>query len=112
MCRALKVSPSGYYAWLDRPPCRRRVEDAVLIERIRSVHAESDATYGMPRVRAGLRDQGVAISRKRVARLMRGAGLRGVSRRRGFIVTPKLEHCALNTGYPPSALAWQAPRRR
>lgn len=59
----------------------------MLIERIRSIHAESDATYGMPRVRAELRDQGVAVRRKRVARLTRSAGIRGVSRRRGFIVT-------------------------
>ncbi len=65
------------------------MQDAVLLERIRSVHAESDATYGMPRVRAELRDQGIAVSRKHVARLMRRAGIRGVSRRRAFIVTTR-----------------------
>ena len=87
MCRVLKVSASGYYAWRDRPPCRRALDDAVVIERIRAIYAESDATYGMPRVRAELIEQQVRISRKRVARLMRHAGLRGVSRRRGFVVT-------------------------
>ena len=87
MCRVLKVSASGYYAWRDRPPCRRALADAVMVERIRAIHAESDATYGMPRVRAELVEQEVRISRKRVARLMRHAGLRGVSRRRGFVVT-------------------------
>jgi putative transposase len=56
----------------------------VLVERIRQVHADSYETYGMPRVRAELIDQGVAISRKRVARLMRTHGIRGISRRRGF----------------------------
>ena len=87
MCRVLKVSASGYYAWRDRAPCRRALDDAVMIERIRAIYDESDATYGMPRVRAELIDQGVRISRKHVARLMRHAGLRGVSRRRGFVVT-------------------------
>jgi len=65
------------------------LDDAVMVERIRAIHAESDATYGMPRVRAELIDQGVRISRKHVARLMRHAGLRGVSRRRGFVVTTR-----------------------
>ena len=60
-----------------------------MVERIRVVHAESDSTYGMPRVRAELVDQGARISRKRVARLMRRHGIRGVSRRRGFVVTTR-----------------------
>ena len=89
MCRVLDVSTSGFYAWRDRAPCTRVIDDAVLSERIRAIHAESDATYGMPRVRAELLDQGVAISRKRVARLMRRASIRGVSRRRGFVVTTR-----------------------
>ena len=89
MCRVLNVSPSGFYAWLDRLPSKRSIEDAVLVERIRSIHADSDATYGMPRVRAELIDQGVKISGKRVARLMRSNGIRGVSRRRGFVVTTR-----------------------
>ncbi len=65
MCRVLKVSTSGYYAWRDRAPSERVMDDAVLSERIRAIHAESDATYGMPRVRAELLDQGSRISRKR-----------------------------------------------
>ncbi len=89
LCRVLKVSASGYYAWVDRPPSARAIDDAVMVERIRVVHAESDATYGMPRVRAELVDQGARISRKRVARLMRRHGIRGVSRRRGFVVTTR-----------------------
>ena len=71
MCRVLKVSSSGYYAWLERPPSKRSIDDSVLVERIRAIHAEPDATYGMPCVRAELIDQGVALSRQRVARLMR-----------------------------------------
>jgi putative transposase len=89
MCRVLKVSASGYYAWRDRAPSQRAIDNAVLTERIRAVHGESDATYGMPRVRAELIDQGVTVSRQRVARLMRAAHLRGVSRRRAFIVTTR-----------------------
>ena len=87
MCRVLHVSPSGYYDWLTRPPSARGVANRVLTEAIRKAHRESDETYGMPRVRAELRDQGLQVSRKRVARLMRKAGIRGVSRRRGFTVT-------------------------
>lgn len=89
LCRVLRVSASGFYAWRDRAPSRRSIDNAVLTEKIRSAHAESDATYGMPRVRAELMGQGMTVSRKRVARLMRQAGLRGVSRRRGFVVTTR-----------------------
>jgi putative transposase len=65
------------------------MDNAVLTERIRQIHTESDETYGMPRVRAELRDQGMTVSRKRVARLMRKEGLQGVSRRRAYIVTTR-----------------------
>jgi putative transposase len=63
------------------------VDNAVLIERIRRVHADSRHLYRMPRVGAKLTDQGAAVSRKRVARLMRANGIRGVSRRRRLTVT-------------------------
>jgi putative transposase len=91
MCDVLKVSTSGYYAWRERAPSTRALDDAVLTERIRTIHAESDGAYGMPRVRAELVDQGTAIGRKRVARLMRRAGRRGVSRR-GDVVTTRRDH--------------------
>lgn len=91
MCRVFHVSASGYYAWRDRTPSRRMVEDAALTERIGRIHADSDGTYGMPRVRAELHEQGTTVSRKRVARLMRLASIRGVSRRRGFVVTTRRE---------------------
>lgn len=87
LCRVLQVSPSGYYAWLDRPLSQRGLDDAVLSERIRTIHAASDGNYGSPNIHAELRDGGTRVGRKRVARLMRVAGLRGVSRRRGFVVT-------------------------
>jgi len=86
MCRVLDVSASGYYAWRVRPPSTRARRDGELLERVLAVHADSRGTYGAPRVQAELRAQGVGVSRKRVARLMRQAGVRGVSRRR-FVVT-------------------------
>ena len=89
MCRVLGVSHSGYYAWKERPPSQRAIADAVLTERIRVIHAASDETYGSPNIHTELRDEGTRVSRKRVARLMRLARIRGVSRRRGFTVTTR-----------------------
>ncbi|WP_420821253.1 IS3 family transposase [Ramlibacter rhizophilus] len=86
-CRVLGVSASGYYDWLRRRPSARAVANVVLMEAIRQVHKDSDETYGMPRVRAELRDAGHSVSRKRVARLTREGRIRGVSRRRGYVVT-------------------------
>jgi putative transposase len=86
-CRVLGVSASGYYAWRDRPPSARIQANQELTQQIRAAHARSDGTYGMPRVRAELQEAGHTVSRKRVARLMRQACIRGVSRRRGFTVT-------------------------
>ena len=89
MCRMLRISASGYYAWQGRPPSPRALDDAVLTERIRVIHAASDENYGSPNIHAELRDEGTRVGRKRVARLMRQAGLRGVSRRRGFVLTTR-----------------------
>lgn len=83
----LGVSASGYYAWQSRPPSKQAIQDRVLTERIRTIHASSDGAYGSPNIHAELRDEGTRVGRKRVARLMRQAGIRGVSRRRGFVVT-------------------------
>jgi putative transposase len=82
MCRALRVSRSGYYAWLARGISQRAASDLVLAARIAAIHAESDATYGTPRVHAELAAQGISVSRRRVARLMAEQGLEGVSRRK------------------------------
>jgi putative transposase len=89
LCRVLKVSPSGFYAWRDRPPSKRAIDNAVLTERIRRIHADSDEIYGCPNIHTELQEQGVRVGHNRVARLMRIAGLRGVSRRRGFVVTTR-----------------------
>jgi putative transposase len=82
MCRVLGFSRSGFYAWMKRGPSVRAVEDDVLLAVIREEHLASRGIYGAPRVRAMLGRRGHPVSRKRVARLMRGAGLVGVTRRR------------------------------
>jgi putative transposase len=89
MCRVLGVSPSGYYAWVGRPASARAQLDAALTEKIRTAHADSNGTYGAPRVHAELADQGLRVGRKRVARLMLNANLAGVSRRRFVTTTAK-----------------------
>ena len=88
MCRVLRVSCSGFYAWRDRPLSCRAQQDAALTRRIEQLHALSGQTYGSPNIHADLRDEGVRVGRKRVARLMQAAELRGVSRRR-FVVTTR-----------------------
>ena len=82
LCSVLGVSRAGYYAWKARRPCERRRRDEGLLDAIRAIHAQSQATYGWPRIHAELRHRGVRASRKRVARLMRAAGLSGMVRRR------------------------------
>jgi hypothetical protein len=77
--RQLGIPPSTYYGWLsqDRDPSSRRRDDAEVLAEIREVHDRSGLTYGVPRVHAALRRRGRRVSRKRVERLMRGAGLQG-----------------------------------
>lgn len=89
MCRVLGVSTSGFYGWLNRKPSARSKSDRELTERIRAIHERSRGTYGAPRVHAELVEQGVRVGRKRVARLMREAGLEGVSRRKKIRTTKR-----------------------
>ena len=81
LCRVLHVSSSGYYAWRRRAPSQRAQRDEALTVQITTIHAESRETYGAPRIHAELRECGVRCGRKRIARLMRGAGLVGCHRR-------------------------------
>jgi putative transposase len=87
MSRVLEVSRSGYYAWTARSPSRRACEDTALKRCIKSIHEQSRGTYGAPRIHAELAARGVRVGRKRVARLMREQGLRGVSRRKWIRTT-------------------------
>ena len=81
MCRLLGVSTSGYYAWCQREPSTRSCADETLERRIMEIHQGSRGTYGVPRIHAELAADGVAVGRKRVSRLMRRAGIQGISRR-------------------------------
>jgi len=82
LCRVLRVARSAYYAWAGRGVSARAQAETALLEQIAAAHARSRRTDGAPRIHAALRAQGVRCARKRVARLMRAAGLVGCHRRR------------------------------
>ena len=82
MCRVLKVSRSGYYAWRIRPESERSKTDRQLTRVLRRLHTESQGVYGSPKLTADLRDEGYRHGQNKVARLMRLAGLRGCPKRR------------------------------
>ena len=82
MCGLLGVSVSGFYAWKDRGPSQRQLDDMVLLAHIRSQFASSHETYGAPRMHVELREDGVSVGRHRVARLMRDNGLKALKKRR------------------------------
>lgn len=82
-CRVLNMSRSGYYDWLHRPDSLRAQENELLLKQIRQIHDESRKTYGSPRIHAELTlGLGLSVNLKRVARLMREAGIQGLYRRR------------------------------
>lgn len=111
LCRVLGVSPSGYYAWCTRPPSHRAIEDARLQARIVEIHKMSDGTYGSPRILAELREEGERISGKRVARLMRRAGLVGVHRRRPPRTTTRGTHPVVAPDLVDREFTAEAPDR-
>jgi putative transposase len=82
LCRLLKVSRAGYYAWTVRPPSKRDVADGVLTTQIKEAFDSNRKVYGAPRIHAELVDADVHVGRKRVARLMRQAGIVGCHRRK------------------------------
>jgi putative transposase len=81
MCRVLGLSPSGYYAWLIRPPSARAIRDAELVVMMKKAHADNRSVYGRPRLYAELKDNGERVGEKRIGRLMNQEGIVGVSRR-------------------------------
>ena len=81
MCELHGVSRAGFYAWRQRRPSQRRQDDEQLLARVRQIHADSRGFYGSPRVAGQLRLEGQCVGKKRVARLMRQAGLQGRSAR-------------------------------
>jgi len=87
LCRVLKLSRSGFYAWCQRSPSQRSDRDRALLAGIRAIHEASRGTYGAPRIHAELQARGERVGRKRLARLMRQDGRRGVTRRRFTVTT-------------------------
>lgn len=86
-CELLKVSRAAFYARRTATPGPRLARDTELTEQITVIHATSRGTYGAPRVHAALRRNGAACGRRRVARLMRAAGLTGQHRKRRRLTT-------------------------
>jgi putative transposase len=112
MCRQLGVAKSGFYAWRTRPLCRRALADAQLSVTIRQIHTLSRGTYGVPRVHAELVDiHATPCGRKRVARLMRAAGLVGVCRRRKIRTTQRDATAPLSDDLVQRAFCADAPDR-
>ena len=103
---AFEVSRSGYHRWRHAAPCARACQDAQLAARLRTLHTASRDTYGRPRLTQALRQQGQRCSAKRVARLMRSLGLRGVRRGRFRPQTTDSRHA---NGVAPNQLREQAP---
>jgi transposase InsO family protein len=91
MCEVLKVSRPGFYAWLRRPESLRSRENRKLEDKIRVIHKDNKEIYGSPRIHAELKDQGAKCSKNRVARIMRGAGIRSRIKRK-FKATTDSRH--------------------
>jgi putative transposase len=91
LCRALSVSPSGFYAWRRRPDSAHEKDDCLLALKVAEAHELGRGKYGSPRVHRELKKQDIAIGRKRVIRLMQEQGLVGRARKR-FVVTTDSAH--------------------
>ena len=91
MCRLYGVTRAGYYAWRRRAPSARAEANTTLLQRIEDIHRRSHGTYGSPRIHRVLQGGGARVGKKRVARLMRAAGLTGrvvtVTRRLNLSIT-------------------------
>ena len=89
MCRLLRVSASGYYAWRIRPESHRAKSDRELVSKIKRIHAQSKGVYGSPKIRAELVSEGCQVGRNRVARLMRQERVQGCPKRRFRVTTQR-----------------------
>ncbi len=110
MCRVLEVSVSGYYRWRGRSACARAQQDEKILEVMRKYHVESRQTYGRPRLRAALRNDGIRVSSKRVDRLMKQGGITVRTRRRYKATTNSNHHLPvaeniLNRDFAVTAIA-------
>jgi putative transposase len=92
MCRVLKVSGSGFYAWKDRKPSPKQQRREELVAKMRVIHAESDRTFGSPRMHLELLQQGVACNVKTVAKQMKSAGIQAKTTKKFRICTTDSNH--------------------
>lgn len=92
LCEALGVSVSAYYAWRSRPSSQHQQSDAALLKEIRALYEAGRGLYGSPRIHAGLRQQGMSCSRKRVARLMRQHAIHSPRRPKRPVPTTDSRH--------------------
>lgn len=111
MCRVLKVSKSGYYAWRNRPESNRAKTDRELTEVIQRLHADSHGVYGSPRIWEDLKDEGYHCGRHKVARLMRSEGLRGCPKRRFKVTTQRDPSHPVAKNLVAQDFATQAPNQ-
>ncbi len=112
LCRVLGVSRSGYYTWRTRPESQRSHANRALVVHIQAIHTRSRRTYGSPRIHAELREQGVQCSAKRVARLMRLAGLQVRRPRRTHTTTDSRHALPVAENVLDRAFDAPAPNRK
>lgn len=111
LCRALEVSPSGYYAAQHRPPSARSVHDRALVRRLQVVHAEHRCAYGRPRLQRALRQDGLRVGDRRLRRLMRAGDVRAHGRRRYRVTTDSTHHAPVALNVLARAFAVARPNR-
>ena len=113
MCRVLKVSKSGYYESIKRKPSKRQLENEAIKAEIIKVHKESRQRYGSPKITKYMRFKGWAVSRPRVARIMRSEGIRSIVNKKfrctttdsNPLKTDKINIiAAVPTAIPPTAI--------
>ncbi len=92
MCKVLKASRSGYYAWRTRQPSSRQKDNEVLLGRIREIHTQSRRLYGSPRITATLKEQGLRYGRNRVARMMKDYVIRAEVKKSRYKQTTDSKH--------------------
>ncbi len=112
LCRWLRVSRSGFYAWQRRTPSLRSREDLLLTRRLRLIHAVNRRTYGRPRLHHAMREEGYRLSEKRVARLMRAAGIQAVGRRAFRVTTDSAHAWPVAANHLQRQFAPAAPHQR
>jgi putative transposase len=111
LCRALGVSPSGYYAAQQRPPSARAVADAALVRRLQVLHAEHRRVYGRPRLQRALQAHGTRVGDRRLRRLMRAGGIRAHGRRRYRVTTDSAHTAPVARNHLARVFAVRQPNR-